>query len=137
MQAVQRNALERAIVSICSVVLWVTTAVIFVILTANTVLRYTGRHGPAMGQRTAGAAVPLARDGRSGARRGKGLAHRHRLPDGSRAARVQRVVGVVGWLVVAALYATLVEGDLQHAGDRAGRDSRRSCTCPGPSPTAA
>ena len=39
-EAVQRNALERAIVSVCSLVLWLTSAVIFVILTANTVLRY-------------------------------------------------------------------------------------------------
>jgi TRAP-type transport system small permease protein len=37
---VERNALERAIVFVCSLVLWVTTAVIFSILTANTILRY-------------------------------------------------------------------------------------------------
>mgnify|MGYP006171134405 CR=1 FL=1 len=40
MQTVQRNPLERAIVAVCSLVLWLTTAVIFLILTANTVLRY-------------------------------------------------------------------------------------------------
>ncbi len=39
---VERNALERAIVIACSVVLWVTSSVIFVILTANTALRYLG-----------------------------------------------------------------------------------------------
>jgi len=37
---VERNALERAIVLVCSLVLWVTTAVVFLILTANTILRY-------------------------------------------------------------------------------------------------
>jgi len=37
---VKRNALERAIVVVCSILLWLTTVVIFVILTANTVLRY-------------------------------------------------------------------------------------------------
>ena len=37
---VERNALERAIVFACSIVLWVTTLVIFVILSANTALRY-------------------------------------------------------------------------------------------------
>lgn len=37
---VERNALERAIVLVCSAVLWVTTVVIFVILSANTLLRY-------------------------------------------------------------------------------------------------
>jgi TRAP-type C4-dicarboxylate transport system permease small subunit len=37
---VERNALERAIVVICSFVLWLTTVVIFLILTVNTLLRY-------------------------------------------------------------------------------------------------
>ena len=37
---VKRNALERVIVAICSSVLWVTMALIFVILTVNTLLRY-------------------------------------------------------------------------------------------------
>lgn len=37
---VGRNALERVIVVACSVVLWVTTTVIFLILAANTLLRY-------------------------------------------------------------------------------------------------
>jgi len=45
METVRRNALERVIVAVCSTVLWATTAVIFVILTANTVLRYTGGTG--------------------------------------------------------------------------------------------
>jgi TRAP-type C4-dicarboxylate transport system permease small subunit len=35
------RALERAIGAVCSIVLWLTSTVIFVILTANTVLRYT------------------------------------------------------------------------------------------------
>ena len=35
---VKRNALERAIVVICSFVLWVTMVSIFLILTANTLL---------------------------------------------------------------------------------------------------
>ena len=37
---VERNALERAIVVICSSMLWVTMVLIFVILAANTLLRY-------------------------------------------------------------------------------------------------
>ncbi len=37
---VERNAFERAVVAVCSVVLWITTIVIFVILAANTGLRY-------------------------------------------------------------------------------------------------
>ena len=34
------NAIERAVVGLCRAVLWLSTAVIFVILCANTVLRY-------------------------------------------------------------------------------------------------
>ena len=34
------NLIERAVVGLCRVLLWISTAVIFVILVANTVLRY-------------------------------------------------------------------------------------------------
>ena len=122
MNAVQRNPLERAIVAICSVVLWVTTVVIFVILTANTVLRYTGGTSLQWANELPEllfpwlviAGVVLA------AEKGAHIATvflMEAVPPG-----VRRVVGVVGWLVVAGLYATLVEGDLQHVGDRARRD---------------
>ncbi|MEY3779665.1 MAG: hypothetical protein RL103_1873 [Pseudomonadota bacterium] len=42
---VDRNLLERAIVFVCSCVMWVTTVVIFLILTANTFMRYLGAGG--------------------------------------------------------------------------------------------
>ena len=45
MENQSRNGLQRAIVGVCSIVMWVTTVVIFAILTANTVLRYTGGMG--------------------------------------------------------------------------------------------
>jgi TRAP-type transport system small permease protein len=107
MQAVQRNALERAIVGICSVVLWVTTVVIFLILTANTVLRYTGGTGLQWANELPEllfpwlviAGVVLA------AEKGSHIATvflMEVLPP-----KVQRVVVSVGWLVVAALYGTL------------------------------
>lgn len=107
MQAVQRNPLEHAIVGICSLVLWVTTAMIFVILTANTVLRYTGGTGLPWANELPEllfpwlviAGVVLA------AEKGAHIATvflMDALPQ-----RVQRVVGAVGWLVVAALYGTL------------------------------
>jgi TRAP-type transport system small permease protein len=107
MQAVQRNALERAIVGICSIVLWVTTAVIFLILTANTVLRYTGGTGLQWANELPEllfpwlviAGVVLA------AEKGSHIATvflMEVLPP-----KVQRVVVSVGWLVVAALYGTL------------------------------
>jgi TRAP-type transport system small permease protein len=107
MQAVQRNPLESAIVGICSIVLWVTTAVIFVILTANTILRYTGGTGLPWANELPEllfpwlvmAGVVLA------AEKGSHIATvfmMEALPP-----RWQRIVAVAGWLVVAALYATL------------------------------
>ena len=39
---VERNMLERSIVFVCSCVMWVTTVIIFLILTANTFMRYVG-----------------------------------------------------------------------------------------------
>ena len=107
MQSVQRNPLEQAIVGICSIVLWVTTVTIFAILTANTVLRYTGGTGLPWANELPEllfpwlviAGVVLA------AEKGAHIATvflMDALPQ-----RVQRVVGALGWLVVAALYATL------------------------------
>lgn len=107
MQAVQRNALERAIVSVCSLVLWLTTAVIFVILTANTVLRYAIGSSLQWANELPEllfpwlvmAGVVLA------AEKGAHIATvflMEAVPH-----RVRRVVGVIGWLVVAALYGTL------------------------------
>jgi TRAP-type transport system small permease protein len=40
MKVVEVSAVERAVVRLCGVVLWISTAAIFVILVANTVLRY-------------------------------------------------------------------------------------------------
>jgi TRAP-type transport system small permease protein len=107
MQSVQRNSLARAIVGICSIVLWATTVVIFLILTANTVLRYTGGTGLQWANELPEllfpwlviAGVVLA------AEKGSHIATvflMEAVPQG-----VQRVVGAAGWLVVAALYATL------------------------------
>jgi TRAP-type C4-dicarboxylate transport system permease small subunit len=107
MQSVQRNPLERVIVVLCSAVLWVTTAVIFVILTANTLLRYTGGTGLQWANELPEllfpwlvmAGVVLASE------KGAHIATVFLME--SVPPRVQRVIGVVGWLVVAAMYATL------------------------------
>jgi TRAP-type transport system small permease protein len=106
-EPVRRNPLERAIVSLCSVVLWVTTAVIFVILTANTVLRYTGGTGLQWANELPELLFPwLVMAGVVlGAEKGAHIATvflMEALPPG-----VQRAVSVAGWLVVAVLYATL------------------------------
>lgn len=107
MQAMQRNALERAIVSVCSLVLWLTTAVIFVILTANTVLRYAIGSSLQWANELPEllfpwlvmAGVVLA------AEKGAHIATvflMEAMPH-----HLQRGIGVAGWLVVAALYGTL------------------------------
>jgi TRAP-type C4-dicarboxylate transport system permease small subunit len=108
MHTVERNALERAIVAACSLVLWATMTVIFAILTANTTLRYLS--GSSLGWANevpellfpwlVMAGVVLA------AEKGAHIATVFLLeavPPG-----VQRVVGVAGWLAVAGLYATMV-----------------------------
>jgi TRAP-type C4-dicarboxylate transport system permease small subunit len=107
MQASRRNALERVIVSICSFVLWVTTLVIFGILTANTILRYTAGTGLQWANELPELLFPwLVMAGVVlGAEKGAHIATvflMDALPQ-----RAQRVVGVLAWLVVAALYATL------------------------------
>jgi TRAP-type C4-dicarboxylate transport system permease small subunit len=107
MHSIGRNWLEHAIVVVCSAVLWATTSVIFVILTANTILRYTGGSGLQWANELPEllfpwlvmAGVVLA------AERGAHIATvflTDALPPLAR-----RAVGVVSWLVVAALYATL------------------------------
>jgi TRAP-type C4-dicarboxylate transport system permease small subunit len=107
MQAVTRNPLERLIVLVCSFVLWATTVVIFVILTANTILRYTGGTGLQWANELPEllfpwlvmAGVVLA------AEKGAHIATVFLLE--AVPSKVQRVIGVVGWLVVAVLYAIL------------------------------
>ena len=106
-EAVQRNALERAIVSVCSLVLWLTSAVIFVILTANTVLRYVSGSSLQWANELPEllfpwlvmAGVVLA------AEKGAHIATVFLMEAVPHA--VWRAIGVAGWLVVAALYGTL------------------------------
>jgi TRAP-type C4-dicarboxylate transport system permease small subunit len=107
MQTLERNPLERAIVAVCSLVLWLTTAVIFLILTVNTVLRYVSGSSLQWANELPEllfpwlviAGVVLA------AEKGAHIATVFLVEAVPPAAR--RVIGVLGWLVVAGLYATL------------------------------
>lgn len=107
MQTLQRNPLERAVVSVCSLVLWLTTAMIFLILTANTVLRYVSGSSLQWANELPEllfpwlvmAGVVLA------AEKGAHIATVFLMEAVPPTAR--RVLGVLGWLVVAGLYATL------------------------------
>jgi len=101
------NLIERGVAGLCSTVLWLSTTVIFAILVANTALRYL--MGSSLGWANelpellfpwlVMAGVVLA------SLRGAHIATvflMESVPDG-----VRRVVGVGGWLAVAAMYATL------------------------------
>jgi TRAP-type C4-dicarboxylate transport system permease small subunit len=107
MPTAQRNPLESAIVAVCSLVLWLTTAVIFLILTANTVLRYVSGSSLQWANELPEllfpwlvmAGVVLA------AEKGAHIATVFLVEAVPPAAR--RVIGVLGWLVVAGLYGTL------------------------------
>lgn len=107
MQTAQRNPLEHAIVAVCSLVLWLTTGVIFLILTANTVLRYVSGSSLQWANELPEllfpwlvmAGVVLA------AEKGAHIATVFLVEAVPPA--VRRVIGVLGWLVVAGLYGTL------------------------------
>jgi TRAP-type transport system small permease protein len=105
---VERNALERAIVFVCSIVLWVTTVVIFVILSANTLLRYASGSSLQWANEVPEllfpwlvmAGVVLA------AEKGAHIATVFLVDSVSSAAR--RIIAVITWTTVALLYAVLV-----------------------------
>ena len=101
------NAIERAVGGICRAVLWVSTSVIFVILCANTVLRYATGSSLQWGNEVPELLFPWL------VMAGVVLAAQHgahittsflmeKLPFAAR-----RQVTALGWLGVAALYGVL------------------------------
>jgi TRAP-type C4-dicarboxylate transport system permease small subunit len=101
------SVIDRAVYGICRTVLWLSTSVIFVILCGNTALRYATGSSLQWGNEVPELLFPWM------VMAGVVLAAQHgahittsflmeRLAFGTR-----RAVGVVGWLVVAALYGTL------------------------------
>jgi len=107
MTVVERNAVERGVVSLCGVVLWLSTVAIFVILVANTVLRYARGSSLQWANEVPELLFPWL------VMAGVVLAAVHSahitttfLMEAVPAA-VRRVVGVTSWLVVAGLYGTL------------------------------
>lgn len=101
------NAIERAVVGLCRAVLWLSTAVIFVILCANTVLRYATGSSVQWANEVPELLFPWM------VMAGVVLAAVHGahisttfmmevLP-----AKVRRVITSASWLVVAGLYGTL------------------------------
>src|SRR5512135_1014741 len=104
---VGRNALERAIVVACSIVLWVTTLVIFVILSANTALRYASGSSLQWANEVPEllfpwlvmAGVVLASE------KGSHIATVFLVDSVGAGAR--RIIAVIAWSTVALLYAVL------------------------------
>jgi len=112
MNAIER-AIEAAVGGICRAVLWVSTSVIFVILCANTVLRYATGASLQWGNEVPELLFPWL------VMAGVVLAAQHgahittsfmmeKLPFSAR-----RPLTALSWLVVAALYATLTVATFQ------------------------
>jgi len=107
MRSVERNVFERGVAGLCSVILWLSTVTIFVILVANTVLRYAAGSSLQWANEVPELLFPWL------VMAGVVLASVH----GAHIATVflveavpavaRRIIGVLGWAVVAALYATL------------------------------
>ena len=105
---VERNVLERAIVFVCSIVLWATTVLIFVILAANTLLRYASGTSLQWANEVPEllfpwlvmAGVVLASE------KGAHIATVFLVDAVGAAAR--RIIAVIAWTAVALLYAVLV-----------------------------
>mgnify|MGYP003402071352 CR=1 FL=1 len=107
MNVVERNAVERGVVGLCRGVLWLSTAVIFAILVANTVLRYATGSSLQWANEIPELLFPwLVMSGVVLAAVRSAHISTTFLMEAVPAA-VRRVVGVLSWLIVAALYGTL------------------------------
>ena len=101
------NIFERAVAGFCHAVLWISTAAIFVILVANTVLRYSTGASLQWANEVPELLFPwLVTAGVVlGAQHGSHITTSFLVDKLPLAWR--RIVGVAGWLVVCGLYATL------------------------------
>jgi TRAP-type transport system small permease protein len=101
------SVVERAVVAACRAVLWVSTCVIFVILVANTVLRYATGSSLQWANEVPELLFPwLVMSGVVlGAAQGAHITTSFLMD--AVPAGVRRIVGTVGWIAVAGLYATL------------------------------
>ncbi len=107
MQAEQGGRIDRAICTLCSVVLWLSTSVIFVILVANTVLRYITGSSLQWANEVPELLFPwLVMAGVViAAQHGAHIATTFLME--ALPAAAKRIVATLGWLVVSGLYVTL------------------------------
>lgn len=107
MNVVERNVVERGVVGLCQAVLWISTAVIFVILVANTVLRYATGSSLQWANEVPELLFPwLVMSGVVLAAAQGAHITTSFLMDAV-PPRLRQTVGVLGWLAVAGLYGTL------------------------------
>lgn len=101
------NAIERGVALLCQVVLWISTSVIFVILVANTVLRYATGASLQWANEVPEVLFPwLVMSGVVlAALQGAHITTTFLMDAVSASAR--RIVATLSWLAVAGLYATL------------------------------
>jgi TRAP-type transport system small permease protein len=113
MQATETGAVDRAIARVCKTVLWLTTAVIFVILCVNTALRYITGASMQWANEVPELLFPwLVMSGVVlAAQQGAHIATTFLMD--ALPARARRGVTVAGWIVVAGLYATLAVATLR------------------------
>jgi TRAP-type C4-dicarboxylate transport system permease small subunit len=113
MQADEPGAVDRAVALVCKTVLWLTTGVIFVILCANTVLRYLTGSSLQWANEVPELLFPwLVMSGVVlAALQGAHIATTFLMD--AVPARTRRAVTVASWLVVAGLYATLAVATLR------------------------
>ncbi len=113
MQADEPGVVDHAISLTCKAVLWLTTAVIFVILCANTALRYITGASLQWANEVPELLFPwLVMSGVVlAAQQGAHIATTFLMD--AVPARTRRIVAVASWLVVAALYGTLAVATLR------------------------
>jgi TRAP-type transport system small permease protein len=113
MRADEPGVVDHAITWVCKTVLWLTTGVIFVILCANTALRYLTGSSLQWANEVPELLFPwLVMSGVVlAAQQGAHIATTFLMD--AVPAPVRRVVAAAGWLVVAALYATLAVATLR------------------------
>lgn len=101
------NAIERGVAALCQVVLWISTSVIFLILVANTVLRYATGASLQWANEVPEVLFPwLVMSGVVlAALQGAHITTTFLMDAVSAGAR--RMVATLSWLTVAGLYATL------------------------------
>lgn len=107
MEAETRGVIERGLIALCTVLLWLSTSVIFVILVANTVLRYATGASLQWANEVPELLFPwLVMSGVVlAAARGAHIATTFLMH--TLLPAVRRIVTIVAWLAVAGLYFTV------------------------------